>query len=130
MASLAARLVSCPSQRVLSRACYAEEYEESLRQCMKGKPTALAVQHQVLRRVTTRAVFIRVLIVCSRVNIFDLVSTGAEGGEEMVQSHKAHLNQVWEEDWNPVLSAASAFPLSGLDQSKLCVGRENASRIS
>jgi hypothetical protein len=36
VALLAARLVSCPSQRVLSRALYAEEYEESLLQCMKG----------------------------------------------------------------------------------------------
>lgn len=52
VASLAARLVSCPSQRVISRAVYAEEYEESLRQCMKGTPTVFAVQHSVLRRGT------------------------------------------------------------------------------
>lgn len=122
MASLAARLVSCPSQRVLSRACYAEEYEESLRQCMKGTPTVSAVQRSVLRRATLRACLSESFFVFKNQHLH-LVPTGAEGGEEMVQSHKAHLNQVWEEDWHPVLSAASAFPLSGLDQSKLGVGR-------
>lgn len=53
---LAERLVSCPSQRVLSRAVYDEEYGESLRQCMEGEGRQAGRQTlRVWRDVTVKA---------------------------------------------------------------------------